>query len=223
LYADVKINYDILNSLPTNDLLPFHIEYIQSQTEDDVLMSRYDDLTSFTMSTVHEQPPPDAEIAFQKVVISNIDGHVSSNELRVAVLAHIQKKGGYLQIPPEANPENEFVNPQLFPKLYPTLYPFGVGGPEDPRRQEPISFKRHIKHLLNLTDHRFQEHPSFLFIVFNIIQRQTLLLHTSLKTKRRNFLSVANTFAAASPDVIHRVLERVIRGDFKMAYDDEEC
>lgn len=55
-----------------------------------------------------------------------------------------------------------------------------------------------------------------------MIQRRTLLLHTSLKTKRRNFSSVANTFATASPDVIHRVLERVVRGDFKTAYDDEE-
>jgi hypothetical protein len=136
-------------------------------------------------------------------VISNIDGHASSNELQAAVLSHIQKKGGYLKISHEANPENEFVNPRLFPKLYPMLYPFGVGGPEDPRCKEPISFKRHIKHFLNLTDRRFQEHPSFLFIVFNILQRRTLLLHTSLKTKCRNFTSVANTFAAASPDVIH--------------------
>ncbi|KAF8231804.1 hypothetical protein L208DRAFT_1275036, partial [Tricholoma matsutake] len=118
LYADIDINYDILNSLPTNDLLPFHIEHVQSQTEDNVLTSRYDDLTSSMTSTVHQQPPPDAEIAFQKVVISDIDGHASSNELQLAALAHIQKKGGYLQFPHEANPENEFVNPRLFPKLY---------------------------------------------------------------------------------------------------------
>ena len=121
----------------------------------------------------------------------------------MARLSHIQKKGSYLQIPHEPNPENEFVNPRLFPKLYLTLYPFGVGGPEDPRCKELISFKWHIKHFLNLANHRFQEHPSFLFTAFDIIQRWMLLLHTSLKTKHRNFLSVANTFAAVSPDVIH--------------------
>jgi hypothetical protein len=46
-----------------------------------------------------------------------------------------------------------------------------------------------------------------------------LLLQTNLKTKRRNFSAVTKTFAAASPDVIHRVLERVVRGDYKMAYE----
>ena len=86
MYADIDINYDVLNSLPTNDLLPFHVEHVQSHTDDDdVLTSQYD-LTSSTTSSVHQQPPPDAEITFQKVVISNINGHVSSNELRAAAL-----------------------------------------------------------------------------------------------------------------------------------------
>ncbi|KAF8240573.1 hypothetical protein L208DRAFT_1352741, partial [Tricholoma matsutake] len=134
LYTDIDINYNVLNSLPTNDLLPFHVEHVQSQLDDDVLTSRYD-LASSTTSTVYQQPPPDADIAFQKVVISDIDGHASSNELRAAVLSHIQKKGGYLQISHEANPE--------------------IGGPEDPRCRERILFKRHLKHFLNLTDRRF--------------------------------------------------------------------
>jgi hypothetical protein len=41
--------------------------------------------------------------------------------------------------------------------------------------------------------------------------------------KQKKFTSVANSFASASPDAIHRVLERVIRGDLKTAYDNEEC
>lgn len=103
LYTDIDINYNVLNSLPTNDLLPFHVEHVQSQLDDDVLTSRYD-LASSTTPTVHQQPPPDADIVFQKMVISDIDGHTSSNELRAAALSHIQKKGGYLQISHEANP-----------------------------------------------------------------------------------------------------------------------
>jgi hypothetical protein len=65
LYADIDINYNVLNSLPMNDLLPFHVEHVQSLTDDDVLTSQYD-LTPSTTLSVHWQPPPDAEIAFQK-------------------------------------------------------------------------------------------------------------------------------------------------------------
>ncbi|KAJ7107332.1 hypothetical protein C8R44DRAFT_637560 [Mycena epipterygia] len=67
--------------------------------------------------------------------------------------------------------------------IYPTLLPYGIGGPEDSRRPVPVSLKRHVKHLFNLADPRSQEHPSFLFTAFNILQRREMLLHTSLKVK----------------------------------------
>lgn len=126
--------------------------YCHALIIEDVLTLRYD-LTSSTTSSIHQQLPPDAEIALQKVVISNIDGHTSSNRLQVAPSSHIQKKGGYLKFSHEANPENKFANPQLFPKLYAMLYPFGVGGLEDLKCKEPMCFKWHIKHFLNLTNH----------------------------------------------------------------------
>jgi len=42
-----------------------------------------------------------------------------------------RKKGGYLKLPHDPTPENEFVNPKFFPKIYPTLFPFGLRGFED--------------------------------------------------------------------------------------------
>jgi hypothetical protein len=144
-------------------------------------------------------------------VISDVDGHASLNELCAAAFRHIQKKkGGYLKLPHDSTPENEFVNLKLFPKMYPTLFPFGLGGFKDQTQKQPISLKHHVKHLLNLADWCFQVHPSFMFTAFNILQRQTLLLHRSLKMKHKNFPSIANTFITASPDAIHQVLERII-------------
>ncbi|KAF8226030.1 hypothetical protein L208DRAFT_1304229, partial [Tricholoma matsutake] len=137
LYHGIEINYNVLNTLLTNDLLPFHIEHVLPSEDEDPLTSQYD-ISSSSTSDVHPQPvPADAEIAFQKLVISDVEGHASLNELKAAALRHVQKKkGSYLKLPHGMSPENEFMNPQLFPKIYPTLFPFGIGGFEDPARKE---------------------------------------------------------------------------------------
>lgn len=111
------------------------------------------------------------EIPFQNVVITDVDGHASSNELHAVAVRHVkQRGGGYLQISHERNPVNEFPNPLLFPMIYPTLFLFGLDGCEDHTRSTPLLLKAHIKHLLSLSDRRFQQHPSFLFSAFNILQ-----------------------------------------------------
>ena len=69
--------------------------------------------------------------------------------------------------------------------------------------------KCHIKHLFSLHDHQFQEHYSFLFTAFNILQQHAVLLHSSLKVKKSNFDSVAADFAAVSPETVHLVCECV--------------
>lgn len=79
-----------------------------------------------------------------------------------------------------------------------------------------------MKQLLNLSDQRFQEHYSFLFVVFNILQRRTSLLHTSLKVKRTLFGAVSDSFASVSSLAIHTVAERVAKGDFTTVYTPKE-
>ncbi|KAF8233556.1 hypothetical protein L208DRAFT_1265956, partial [Tricholoma matsutake] len=118
----------------------------------------------------------------------DVDGHASPNELRTAAVRHVKQKGGaYIQVSHEPHPVNEFNNPSLFPMLYPTLFPWDIGGLEDKQRPVALSFKGHVKHLLGLSDHRFQVHPTFLFLAFNILQWRAVLLQTSLKVKQMNF------------------------------------
>jgi hypothetical protein len=174
-----------------------------------------------------ETGPPSSEqsseIPFQNVVITDVEGHAPSNELRAAAVRHIKKKGGaYFQIPHDSQPANKFFNPLLFPSIYPTLFPYGIGGFEDKDCVTQLSFKRQVKHFFNLSDRRFQEHYSFLFTAFNILQRQQVLLHTSLKVKKSNFNSFATQFACTSPEAVHRVTEHVSRGDFTTAKTNEE-
>ncbi|KAF8227194.1 hypothetical protein L208DRAFT_1496338 [Tricholoma matsutake] len=118
LYSDIKIDHDMLNSLPENGILPFHVEHVLPNVNEDVLTSHYDatQLSSKNQSSI----PHDAEITFHKLVISD------------AAIRHVQKKkGGYLKLPHDPTSENEFVNPNLFPRIYPTLFPFGLWGFED--------------------------------------------------------------------------------------------
>lgn len=106
--------------------------------------------------------------------------------------------------------------------IYPTLFPYGKGGFEDQLQRVPISMKRHVKHLCGLSDRRFQEHYSFLFTAFNILQRRSVLLHTSLRVRKTSFNSVAASFASISPETVHIVTERISRGDLVTANNHEE-
>jgi hypothetical protein len=117
-----------------------------------------------------------SDVPFERVVISDVDGHASSNELWAVAVQHVKKwEGGYIEIPHGPSPINEFDNPWLFPIMYSTLYPYGLGEFEDKARSSCISLKAHAKHLFSLTDHHFQEHPSFMFTAFNMLQRRAVV------------------------------------------------
>ena len=65
-------------------------------------------------------------------MITDVDGHAPLNELHVAAIHHVKKNGGgYIEIPHDPKPVNEFFNPDMFPMTYPTLFPYGIGGFED--------------------------------------------------------------------------------------------
>jgi hypothetical protein len=201
------LNEECLGQLEENPVLPFTIEHIQPNAANDAATARYDSTPTPGKSFQSSHTTRTPSIPFHNVVIADVDCHASSNELRAAALRHVKKKGGgYIQIPHDCEPANEFKQDSLlFPMIYPTLFPYGIGGPEDSKRPQPLSLKRHVKHLLNLSDQRFQEHPSFLFTAFNILQRREMLLHTSLKVKKSNFPSVVAQFASVSPEVVQRV------------------
>ena len=222
LYSNISIDEGRLNELPTNGLLSYKIEHIQPSEDLDAPESRYD--TNPSSDSTDSMPPPDetSRIQFSNLVITDVDGNASPKDLKAATLRHYKQGGSFLAVPHEPTPVNEFFNPSLLPMMYPTLFPYGIGGIEDKRRKSPISFEKHVRHLLLLADRRFQEHYSFMFTAFNIIQRRKMLLHTSLKVKRSNFESWAERFKNVSPDAIERVISRSSNGGYATAHDDDE-
>jgi len=222
LYKDIEIDEARLQALPANGLLDYNIEHIPSSAHLEALESRYD--TNPSEENVDESLPPDesTQIEFSNVVITDVDAHAPAGDLKAAALRHFKQGGGFLAVPHEPVPVNEFFDPSLFPMLYPTLFPYGIGGVEDKRRMVTISFENHVKHLLSLADRRFQEHYSFLFTAFNIIQRRKLLLHTSLKVKRTSFRSWAEKFKSISPTTIEGLVAKSSDGKYPVAQNDEE-
>ncbi|PPQ77992.1 hypothetical protein CVT26_015900 [Gymnopilus dilepis] len=228
LYHDVVINHPVLDNLEENGILPVHIEHIlPAQSEStDFLTARYDesDQPRPPVQDVSSQLAQDIQhdVAFENVVVTDVEGHAPAHELRAAALRHVKRGGGYIQIPHDPTPVNEFFNPDLFPMIYPSLFPYGIGGFEDRTRSTAISMKRHVKHLFSLADRRFQEHYSFHFTAFNILQRRAALLHTSLKVRKSNFDSLASDFASVSAETVHIVTERISHGDSVTANNEEE-
>lgn len=222
LYKDIEIKETHLQALPVDGLLDYTIEHIAPSSQQEALESRYD--TGVSKENADDSLPPDesSEIEFSNLVITDVDAHAPANDLKAAALRHFKQGGAFHAVAHEPAPVNEFFNPSLFPMLYPTLFPYGIGGIEDKRRTVAISFENHIKHLLSLADRRFQEHYSFLFTAFNIIQRQKMLLHTSLKVKRTRFRSWANRFKSISPTTIENLIAKSSDGKYPTAQNDEE-
>jgi len=109
-------------------------------------------------------------------------------------------------IPRGSAPGNEYNNPTLLLGLYPTLFPYGAGGFEDTSRPTKISFKKQIQYLLTYSDRRFEEHHSFIFIVFNMLQRREACLHARLMTSKPYFSKTADQIVSVNADDVKEVL-----------------
>lgn len=90
----------------------------------------------------------------------------------------------YYIIPRGEEPVSQFGNSKLLIGLFPTLFPFGVGSPDDLNRQYKTSYKQHIQYLLSYFDKRFERHPSFIYVVFNILQRRNACYKAKLMMKQ---------------------------------------
>ena len=232
LYRDVEIDDANLDALPLDDVLPYHVERVANDDAQQALVSRYDNVadqpgpgpgkTDATAASGKDNPS-NSPTHFDSVVVADVDAHTPMNQLRAAAVCHAKTKNKpFVQVAHGPKPVNEFFNVDLFPTLYPTLFPYGCGGFEDRKRFKRISLKEHVKWLFSLRDRRFQTHYSFLFTVFNILQRRALLLGASLKVKRASFTHFAKSFSSVSSDAIGQVLARLENGEGATAHTEEE-
>lgn len=218
LYADVIIDNELLDSLPDESVAPVEISVETATESSDAVGARHDN--------VADEPHTsngNGESRFEKAVVADLDmTKLSSAEMCLAALKHLKSGGEFVQIPHGSQPCNEYEDFNLFPLLYPTLFPYGHGGFEHPDRRRPIGIKLHARHLFSLADNRFQEHYSFLFTVFNILQRRIVSQKARLKVKKSYFDEFANSLHNISEESIAGVAERYSKGDFSSTYSDQE-
>ena len=237
LYKDVIINQENIMKLPEDDIpeyvmltmeqkigdqeqeLSERASYVpdpllnpvESGTSDTVPMTnRY---VSFFLQNFHGN-----NNLFLISAILDVNGSlVSSDEINNYVLTKI-KSGGtdnqmdvenvYL-IPHSSKPVNEYFNPKLLAGLYPTLFCYGRGVPEDRSKPINISFREHIRYLLSYDDRRFEKNHSFIFVVFNILQRRDACLHAQLIATKPYFQSSTREIQSLSSSDIETALKNI--------------
>ena len=99
-------------------------------------------------------------------------------------------------------PVREYDNPSFFPGMYPTLYPYGTGGFEDPTHPVTVSFQKQANYYLDIAEHSFQYHHSFIFVVVNILQRRAAHLHTSFTVSQSHFKAISESLLSISPHTL---------------------
>ena len=114
-------------------------------------------------------------------------------------------------IPRSKQPANDFSNPELLPGLYPTLFPYGFGVPEDSSRPTKVSLNQHVRYLLALEDRRFEKHHSFMFVLFNMIQRRQACLNASLMASRPYFRDIAPNLQTITSHEVEAALMTFIK------------
>ena len=109
-------------------------------------------------------------------------------------------------IPRSTAPVKDCFNVELLLGLFPTLFPYGCGVPYDESRPIPVSLMKHVRYLLTYEDQRFEKHHSFMFVLFNIIQRQQACWNASLIASRPYFRDVAVDLQALTSKEIEAAL-----------------
>ena len=117
-------------------------------------------------------------------------------------------------IPRSVAPARDCYNAELLLGLFPTLFPYRCGVPHDESRPIPISLIKHVRYLLSYADHRFEKHHSFMFVLFNMMQRQQACWNASLIASRPYFRDVAADLQTLSSKEIETALMRISKKEF---------
>ena len=144
---------------------------------------------------------------------------VSSDEINSYVLHKVNNdgtaeetdSGSVYLIPHSLKPINEYFNPKLLLGLYPTLFCYGYGSPEDKSRPADIKFREHIRYLLSYHDRRFETNHSFIFVVFNMLQRRDACFHAQLIATKPYFQASTLEIQSLSSNDIEQALSNVLK------------
>lgn len=113
-----------------------------------------------------------------------------------------------LCMPRAGQPHNEYEDIDFIARSYPELYPYGVGYP-GATRKVTVPLQKHLQFALMHCSRSYSKHSTFMFHVFNIIQRRKSCFQAKLQTRRKDYDRVCDILK----DLSHRDIERAIAKD----------
>ncbi|CAF0766459.1 unnamed protein product [Adineta steineri] len=137
----------------------------------------------------------------------------SLNDTQDTSVNNIENEDVYV-IPRSHMPVNDCYNSELFLGLFPTLFPYGFGAPYDLSRPTAVSLNQHIRYLLAHEDQRFEKHHSFMFVMFNILQRRQACWNASLMASRPYFQDAATDLQTLTTKEIEAALLSATKNTF---------
>ncbi|CAF4222147.1 unnamed protein product [Rotaria socialis] len=145
----------------------------------------------------------------------NNDVDLAMVESEAAATAQSAIKGNCISFP------QDVVNiAATLPLEHPSYaFPYGCGSIEDGSRPVKIDFRERLRYLLSFGDCRFEEHYSFIFVVFNILQHRTACFHAHLMTLIRYFQQSAQLLESLSSADIATALVNISKGTYSNIAD----
>jgi len=223
LYADITLDPSVVDMYPSDGALPGLCESLVEDRELDA-QSVFDiETAGFTPhpaellkegSKLDETVP----VMIEKMGVSDPEcDRVSGRQFVASALRNLRRDHDASDMSPDlvihhgADAVPEYNNPFLFPGMFPTLFPLGIGGFEDKERSTALSFELQAKYFFMISDRSFRYHYSFMFIVFNIIQRRQAHLHTYFTVNKSKFETIARKLTSVPPSVLQRLADQLER------------
>ncbi|CAF1560223.1 unnamed protein product, partial [Rotaria sordida] len=212
LYQNININLENIAQLPEDDVPKCIMSTLEQKIGDEEGQSERIGYVPDPLMNPKECTTA-VVISISNSGVLDVNGSsVSSDEIVNYFLHKIKTndqavtENVYL-IPHSSKSVNEYFNPKLLTGLYPTLFCYGRGAPEDQSRPIEIKFKEHIRYLLSYNDRRFETNHSFIFVVFNLLQRRDACFHAQLIATKPYFQASANEIQSINSKDIEMALD----------------
>lgn len=103
----------------------------------------------------------------------------------------------------------DYNNPELFPNIFLMLFPRGIGGIDDAREQR-IGIETQVKHLIEGSNKRFQNHEAFMFVYFNILNQREANHQIAMLVKSKSFNAMTTNITSIMVEDIAETIKNLV-------------
>lgn len=227
-YKDIVISKDNISKLPLDDIPDSLWETMDVIDDNESVNNGRESYANENivsdLGKKDEDPSEDIPITLNTSAVVDVDcvdssfDNINKHLLKTVFkdndkIENTHTERSYYMIPRGEQPVLQFGNSQLLPCLFPTLFPYGVGSPDDDNRKQKSSYKKDIQYLLSYCDKRFEKHSSFIFVVFNILQRRNACYKAKLMMEQPYSQTYANLISKVKSSDVEKALKIISKNE----------